>query len=168
MEFRDEKHTISILVNDQPGVLARVANLFGQRGFNIESITVGTSEEKGLSRMIIVTSGNENTVQQMMKQLHKLIDVIKVQHLSANPMVARELALIKVGANPANRTEISGIVEPFRASIVDVGPNSLMIQATGDSDKIDALIELLKPYGIKQLCRTGVTAMSRGAATAKV
>lgn len=167
MEYREEKHTISILVNDQPGVLARVANLFGQRGFNIESITVGTSEEKGLSRMIIVTSGNESTVQQMMKQLHKLIDVIKVQHLSAYPMVARELALIKVGANPGNRTEISGIVEPFRASIVDVGPHSLMIQATGDSDKIDALIELLKPYGIKQLCRTGVTAMSRGAVAVK-
>ncbi|MBO8173044.1 MAG: acetolactate synthase small subunit [Bacillaceae bacterium] len=163
-----ERHTISILVNDQPGVLARVANLFGQRGFNIESITVGQSEEEGLSRMIIVTSGNEQTVQQVMKQLHKLIDVIKVQQLSAFPMVARELVLIKVEATPQNRTEISGIVEPFRASIVDVGPQSLMIQATGDSEKVDALIQLLKPYGIKQLCRTGVTAMTRGAITAKV
>lgn len=163
-----EKHTISILVNDQPGVLARVANLFGQRGFNIESITVGQSEEKGLSRMIIVTSGDDKTIQQMMKQLHKLIDVIKVQHLSANPMVARELLLIKVEASAANRTEISGIVEPFRASIVDVGPHSLVIQATGDSEKIDALTEMLRPYGIKELCRTGVTALSRGAAAVRV
>ncbi|MCF6093000.1 acetolactate synthase small subunit [Microaerobacter geothermalis] len=160
------KHTISVLVNDQPGVLARVAILLGQRGFNIDSITVGRSEEAGLSRMIIVTTGDEKILEQVMKQLHKLVDVIKVQHLSANPMVARELALIKVGANAANRSEISGIVEPFRASIVDVGPNTLVIQATGDSGKIDALIELLRPYGIKELSRTGVTAMMRGTSLA--
>ncbi|MFT9848946.1 acetolactate synthase small subunit [Aneurinibacillus sp. REN35] len=158
----EQKHTISILVNDQPGVLTRVANLMGQRGFNIDSITVGQSEEPGLSRMIIVTSGDDRTIEQIMKQFHKLIDVLKVQHLSSGAMVSRELALIKVEATPATRAEINGIIEPFRASIVDVGPISLVIQVTGDSDKIDALIELLMPYGIKELSRTGVTAIGRG------
>jgi acetolactate synthase-1/3 small subunit len=165
----EQKHTISILVNDQPGVLTRVANLMGQRGFNIDSITVGQSEEPGLSRMIIVTRGDDRTIEQIMKQFHKLIDVYKVQHLNSGPMVARELALIKVAATPATRSEINGIIDPFRASIVDVSPTSLVIQVTGDSEKIDALIELLTPYGIKELSRTGVTAISRGvAALAKV
>jgi len=159
-----ERHTISVLVNDQPGVLARVANLFGRRGFNIDSITVGPSEEKGLSRMVIVTTGDDKTIEQVTKQLHKLIDVIKVQELSSGPMVAREILLLKVDASPATRAEISGIVEPFRASIVDVGPQSMIVQATGDSEKIDALTELLRPYGIRELARTGVTAMSRGVA----
>ncbi|HJV44398.1 MAG TPA: acetolactate synthase small subunit [Bacillota bacterium] len=163
-----EKHTISVLVNDEPGVLARVANLFGRRGFNIDSITVGASEEKGLSRMIIVTTGDEKTTEQVMKQLHKLIDVIKVQLLSHAPMVAREIILLKVDAGPSTRSEISGIVEPFRASIVDVGPQSMIVQATGDSEKIDALTELLRPYGIRELSRTGITAMSRGVVAAKV
>lgn len=160
----EAKHTISVLVNDQPGVLARVANLFSQRGFNIDSITVGQSEEKGLSRMIIVTRGDERTAQQIIKQLYKLIDVIKVQNLSEHPMVARELALIKVDATPATRAEINGIIDPFRAAIIDVGPSSLVIQITGDTEKVDALIELLRPYGIKELSRTGVTAMMRGMA----
>ncbi|WP_027416912.1 acetolactate synthase small subunit [Aneurinibacillus terranovensis] len=164
----EQKHTISILVNDEPGVLARVANLMGQRGFNIDSITVGQSEEPGFSRMTIVTSGDERTLEQIMKHFHKLIDVLKVTHLSSSSMVARELVLVKVEANPAARSEINGIIDPFRASIVDVSPTSLVIQATGDSDKVDALIELLKPYGIKELSRTGVTAISRGSALAKV
>ncbi len=163
-----QKHTISVLVNDQPGVLARVANMFGRRGFNIDSITVGSSEEKGLSRMVIMTSGDEKTLEQVMKQLHKLIDVIKVQHLSAGPMVAREIVLIKVDAGPTTRMEITGIVEPFRAAIVDVGPQSVIVQATGDSDKIDALTELLRPYGIRELTRTGLTAMARSMAAVKV
>ena len=163
-----QKHTISVLVNDQPGVLARVANLFGRRGFNIDSITVGAAEEKGLSRMVIVTTGDEKTLEQVMKQLHKLIDVIKVQHLSAGAMVAREIVLIKVDASPATRMEITGIVEPFRAAIVDVGPQSVIVQATGDSEKIDALTELLRPYGIRELTRTGLTAMARSMAAVKV
>ncbi|WP_134699928.1 acetolactate synthase small subunit [Ammoniphilus sp. YIM 78166] len=163
-----QKHTISVLVNDQPGVLARVANMFGRRGFNIDSITVGSSEEKGLSRMVIMTSGDEKTLEQVMKQLHKLIDVIKVQHLSAGPMVAREIVLIKVDAGPTTRMEITGIVEPFRAAIVDVGPQSVIVQATGDSEKIDALTELLRPYGIRELTRTGLTAMARSMAAVKV
>lgn len=156
------RHVISILVNDQPGVLQRVAGLFGRRGFNIESITVGTSEEPGLSRMVIVTRGDEKTMEQIQKQLYKLIDVAKVVDLSQHPMVARELALIKVGAEPAERPEVFGIVETFRASVVDVAANTLIVQVVGDSDKIDAMVELLKPYGIKELTRTGVTAMTRG------
>jgi len=156
------KHTISVLVNNQPGVLQRVSGLFGRRGFNIESITVGESEEAGLSRMVIVTTGDDKTLEQVSKQLYKLIDVIKVVDLSANPMVARELALIKVNAEPSARPEVLGIVETFRAAVVDIGPSSLIVQVVGDSEKIDAMVELLKPYGIRELTRTGVTAMVRG------
>ncbi|WP_028551445.1 acetolactate synthase small subunit [Paenibacillus sp. UNC451MF] len=156
------KHTISVLVNNQPGVLQRVSGLFGRRGFNIESITVGESEEAGLSRMVIVTTGDEKTLEQVSKQLYKLIDVIKVVDLSANPMVARELALIKVSAEPSARPEILGVVETFRAAVVDIGPSSLIVQVVGDSEKIDAMVELLKPYGIRELSRTGATAMIRG------
>ncbi|RJX41607.1 acetolactate synthase small subunit [Paenibacillus pinisoli] len=157
-----KKHTIAVIVNDQPGVLQRVSGLFGRRGFNIESITVGTSEEQGLSRMVIVTSGDDHTLEQITKQLYKLIDVIKVIDLSANAMVARELALIKVYAEPASRPEILGVVETFRAAVVDIGTHSLMVQVVGDTEKIDAMIELLKPYGIRELSRTGVTALNRG------
>jgi acetolactate synthase-1/3 small subunit len=156
------RHTIAVLVNDQPGVLQRVSGLFGRRGFNIESITVGQSEEIGLSRMVIVTLGDQHTLEQIEKQLYKLIDVIKVVDLGSRPMVARELALIKVKAEPAERPEIMGVVETFRASVVDIGTTSLLVQVVGDTTKIDAMIELLKPYGIKELSRTGVTAMIRG------
>ena len=155
-------HAISVLVNDQPGVLQRVSGMFGRRGYNIESITVGQSEEKGLSRMVIVTSGDDHTVEQIEKQLYKLIDVIKVVHLSSRPMVSRELALIKVKAEPTERPEIMGLVETFRASVVDIGTSSMMVQVVGDTTKIDAMIELLTPYGIRELSRTGVTAMIHG------
>ncbi|UVI31484.1 acetolactate synthase small subunit [Paenibacillus spongiae] len=157
-----KKHTIAVLVNDQPGVLQRVSGLFGRRGFNIESITVGASEEAGLSRMVIVTSGDDKTLEQVTKQLYKIIDVIKVVDLSSNPMVGRELALIKVNAEPSARPEILGVVETFRAAVVDIGTHTLMVQVVGDSEKIDAMTELLKPYGIRELSRTGVTAMVRG------
>jgi acetolactate synthase-1/3 small subunit len=157
-----KKHTIAVIVNDQPGVLQRVSGLFGRRGFNIESITVGSSEEAGLSRMVIVTSGDDHTLEQVTKQLYKLIDVIKVIDLSSNPMVARELALIKVNAEPASRPEILGVVETFRAAVVDIGTHSLIVQVVGDTEKIDAMVELLKPYGIRELSRTGVTALNRG------
>jgi acetolactate synthase-1/3 small subunit len=158
----NRKHTIAILVNDHPGVLQRVSGLFGRRGFNIESITVGASEEPGLSRMVIVASGDDHTLEQIQKQLYKIIDVIKVIDVGSSPMVARELGLIKVSAEPAARPEILGIVETFRASVVDIGANSMIVQAVGDSDKLDAMVELLKPYGIRELSRTGVTAMIRG------
>ncbi|ASR48419.1 MULTISPECIES: acetolactate synthase small subunit [Paenibacillus] len=156
------KNTIAVLVNDHPGVLQRVSGLFGRRGFNIESITVGQSEEVGLSRMVIVTVGDENNLEQIEKQLYKLVDVIKVIDLSSKPMVARELAMIKVKAEPPQRPEIMGVVETFRAAVIDVGTTSLIVQVIGDTEKIDAMIELLKPYGIRELTRTGVTAMVRG------
>jgi acetolactate synthase I/III small subunit len=158
----NRKYTIAILVNDQPGVLQRVSGLFGRRGYNIESITVGASEEPGLSRMVIVTTGDDHTLEQIQKQLYKLIDVIKVIDVSGNPMVGRELGLIKIGAEPSVRPEILGIVETFRAAVVDIGPSTLIVQVVGDTEKIDAMIELLKPYGIRELSRTGVTAMNRG------
>ncbi|EST55162.1 acetolactate synthase [Brevibacillus panacihumi W25] len=156
-----QRHTIAVLVNDQPGVLTRVATLFGQRGFNIDSITVGGSEEAGLSRMVISTGGDDQQINQLMKQLYKLIDVISVTNLSANPFVSRELALIKVSASPSQLAELNGIVEPFRAAIVDVGPESLIIQVTGDTEKIDALLILLQSYGVLELTRTGSVAMTR-------
>ncbi|MFW5435407.1 acetolactate synthase small subunit [Paenibacillus apiarius] len=158
------KHTIAVIVNDQPGVLQRVSGLFGRRGFNIESITVGASEEEGLSRMVIVTTGDDHLLEQIEKQLYKIIDVIKVVNLSKQPMVARELALIKVKAESHERPEVLGVVETFRASIVDIGPNTLMVQVVGDSEKIEAMVELLKPYGIREISRTGVTALIRGQA----
>mgnify|MGYP001376025715 FL=1 len=157
------KHTISVLVNNQPGVLQRVAGLFGRRGFNIESITVGASEEPGLSRMVIVTTGDEKVLEQVQKQLYKLIDVIKVVDLSSFPMVSRELALIKVNAEPSARPELFAVVDTFRASVVDISPTTVILQVSGDTQKIDAMIELMKPYGILQIARTGVTAMTRGA-----
>jgi acetolactate synthase I/III small subunit len=160
--MKSTKHTISVLVNDQPGVLQRVSGLFGRRGFNIESITVGESEEKGLSRMVIVTTGDDKTMEQVEKQLYKIVDVIKVVDLSANPMVARELALIKIHAEPATRPEIVSIVETFRASVVDIGPTSMIVQVVGDTEKIDAMVEVLRPYRIRELSRTGATAMVRG------
>lgn len=156
------KHVLSVLVNNEPGVLARVAGLFGRRNFNIDSICVGETEIPGLSRMIIVTSEDNRTMEQVKKQLHKLVDVIKVQDLSENAMVARELMLVKVGVTPASRSEINGILDPFRAAVVDVSPDSIIVQATGDREKLDALLELLHPYGIKEISRTGLTAMMRG------
>lgn len=158
------RHVLSVMVNDQPRVLARVAGLLGRRNFNIESISVGESEEKGLSRMVIVTHGDEHTMEQIAKQLRKLVDVIKVQDLSARPAVERELLLVKVEARPGTRMEVQGIVEPFRATVVDVSSHCFMVQATGERSKLDALLELLRPYGIKEMARTGVTALARSPA----
>ncbi len=159
------RHTIAVIVNDQPGVLQRVSGLFGRRGFNIESITVGASEEPGLSRMVIVTTADEQMLEQVEKQLYKIIDVIKVINLSSQQMVARELALIKVKAEPNMRPEILGVVETFRASIIDIGPSTVVVQVLGESSKIEAMIELMEPYGIREISRTGVTAMIRGSIT---
>lgn len=157
-----QNYTFAVLVNDQPGVMQRVSSLFGRRGFNIDSITVGASEEIGLSRMTIMTSGNERMLDQVEKQLSKLIDVIQVGCISASPIVARELAFIRVKADPSERPEIQSVVDTFRASVIDIGPHSLIIQAVGDRSKIEAMIELVRPYGILELSRTGTTAMIRG------
>ncbi|MBA4541547.1 MULTISPECIES: acetolactate synthase small subunit [Thermoactinomyces] len=156
------RHILSVLVNNQPRVLARVASLIGQRNYNIESISVGESEKEGLSRMIIITGGDHQTLEQVRKQLEKLIDVIKVEHLEKEKTVERELLLIKVEATSAVRAEIFGIVEPFRASIVDVSPQSLTIQVTGEPAKLEAMVELLRPYGIIEIARTGAIALERG------
>ncbi len=160
--MRNVKNVISVLVIDQSGVLSRIANLFSRRGFNIDSISVGPAEEAGLSRMTIVVNGDEATVEQVMKQLHKLIDVIKVQNITHDPNVTRELALIKVTVNPNTRPEVLNLIEPFRAAIVDVSRNSLMVQVIGDEPKIIAMLELLRPYGIKEVARTGVVSLLRG------
>ena len=156
------KHTLVALVEDKPGVLNRVASLFRRRGFNIESITVGHSEVSHLSRMTIVVDGANTQVEQVRKQLDKVIDTVKVYEISSDDMIALELALIKVQANSDNRSEVIQIVDIFKASIVDVAPDSLTISATGDEDKIDSLLDLLRTFGIKEIARTGRIAMTRG------
>ena len=158
------KQTLVALVVDKPGVLNKVASLFRRRGFNIESIAVGASEEPGLSRMTIVVLGNTAEVEQVRKQLDKLIDVVKVFNLSEVAIVARELALIKVRATSNTRSEIMQIVDIFRAKMVDVASDSLTIEVTGDEDKIDSLLNLLSGFGIKEIARTGRIAMTRGMA----
>ena len=150
------------LVEDRPGVLSRVASLFRRRGFNIESIAVGHTQQPGLSRMTIVVGGEEGEVEQVRKQLEKLVDVVKVFDVSGTSTVARELALIKVKATPETRSEIIQIVDIFRANIVDVAPDSMIVEATGDEDKLESLTNLLRGFSIKELARTGRIAMSRG------
>lgn len=159
----DEKyHVISVLVEDKPGVLQKIAGMFTRRGFNIDSITVGNSEVEGLSRMIIVVGADKKILEQVTKQLNKLVDVIKINDISNNA-VQRELCLIKVHIpNEKARAEIMQYVNIFRAKIVDVCEETLIIEITGDFEKTGAFISLLKGYGIKKLTRTGLTAMARG------
>jgi len=156
------KHTVSVLVQNKPGVLARTAGLFSRRGYNIESLTVGVTENEAVSRMTIVVTGDDTVVEQVTKQLNKLIEVIKVSDLTKESYVNRELVLIKVTADSSNRAEIMQIVNIFRARIVDVAPKSLIIEVTGDEGKLDALIGMLKQFGIKELVRTGTLALGRG------
>lgn len=156
------KHTIVALVEDRPGVLNRVASLIRRRSFNIDSIAVGHSELPGLSRMTIVVDGATTAVEQVRKQLDKLIEVVKVTDITEGRIIARELALIKVHATPSTRSEIIQIVDIFRAKIVDVAADSVIIEATGDEEKIDSLYSLLKKFGIKELARTGRIALLRG------
>ncbi len=156
------KHTLVALVEDKPGVLNRMASLFRRRGFNIESIAVGRSELSHLSRMTIVVDGTTAMVEQVRKQLDKVIDVVKVSDITEGDMVARELALIKVKATSATRSEIMQIVDIFRANIVDVASDSVTIEVTGDEEKINSLFNLLRRFGIKEVARTGCIAMVRG------
>jgi len=157
------RHTIVALVEDRPGVLTRVASLFRRRGFNIASLAVGHSELPNLSRMTFVVEGDEEIVEQVAKQLNKLIDVVKVSDISSEEIVARELALIKVKATAQTRAEIVQICHIFRSNIIDVAPQSLVIEVTGEEDKIDALYGMLRPFGVKEIMRTGRVAMVRGA-----
>jgi acetolactate synthase I/III small subunit len=156
------KRTLVALVENKPGVLNRVASLFRRRGFNIESIAVGHCETPNLSRMTIVVDGTNTTVEQVRKQLEKVIDVVRVSDISEEEIVARELALIKVKSNANTRAEIIQIVDIFRANIVDVATDSLTVEVTGDEDKINSLAILLRGFGIKELARTGRIAMPRG------
>jgi acetolactate synthase-1/3 small subunit len=163
------RHTIAVSVKDHPGVLARVASLFTRRGFNIESLAVGYTEETGISRMTIVVEGDERVLEQITKQLNKLIDVIRVKDISPKNSVERELALIKVNSNslPA-RSEIIQTVDIFRANIIDVNNQIMTIETTGTEDKINALIELLRPFGLREVVRTGKIALARGSASTSV
>ncbi|MFH1650919.1 MAG: acetolactate synthase small subunit [Chloroflexota bacterium] len=156
------KHTIVALVQDKPGVLNRMASLFRRRGFNIDSIAVGHSETLGLSRMTIVVNGSTAIVEQVRKQVDKVIDVVKVVDISGERITSRELALIKVRATSATRSEIIEIADIFRADIVDVAADSLTVEAVGAEDKIDDLLGLLRPFGIREIARTGRIAMVRG------
>ena len=157
-----EEHTLIALVEDKPGVLTKVASMFRRRGFNIASLAVGKSEQPGLSRMTFVVNGDEYTVGQVVKQLDKLIEVIEVADITNERIVSRELALLKVKTTPMNRGEIIQIVNLFRANIIDVGSESMVIEITGEEDKINALHNLLAPFGIMEMLRTGLVAMVRG------
>ncbi|MCX5778623.1 MAG: acetolactate synthase small subunit [Elusimicrobia bacterium] len=160
------RHTISVLVENKFGVLARIATLFAARGFNIDSLAVGETENQDISRMTIVVQGDDRILEQVEKQLNKLVDVIKVTDFKETGHLERDLALIKVKADKNNRSEILQIAEIFRARIIDVVADSVIIESTGDEEKIQALISMLKPFGVKEVCRTGIIAMGRGTRTA--
>lgn len=157
------KHTLAIQVENRPGVLTRIAGLFSRRGYNIESLAVGPTENPDVARMTVVVEADDEAIEQVTKQLNKLVDVLKLNDITREPFVDRELILIKVNAEPANRGEIMQIVDIFRAHIVDISRNTLIIEATGDQGKIDAIEEALKPFGIREVVRTGRIAMVRGA-----
>ncbi|MCL2334857.1 MAG: acetolactate synthase small subunit [Endomicrobia bacterium] len=156
------RHTISILVENKFGVLARISTLFAARGFNIDSLAVGETEDPEISRMTIVVKGDESVLEQVTKQLNKLVDVIKVNDFSEVEFVQRGLALIKINVNKSNRAEIMQMVSIFRTRIIDVSQDSMIVEITGDEDKIDAFVRMVMPYGIKEMCRTGEVALSRG------
>ena len=156
------KHTLVAIVQDKPGVLNRMASLFRRRGFNIDSIAVGHSEVANLSRVTIIVNGSNAMVEQVRKQLDKLIDVVRVSDITAEKITTRELALIKVKTNSATRSEIIEMVDIFRANIVDVTGDSLMIEITGDEEKIESMLKLLKGFGIREIARTGRIAMVSG------
>ena len=162
------KQTVAALVEDRPGVLNRIASLFRRRGFNIDSLAVGPTEEPGISRMTIVVDGDDGIVEQVEKQLYKLIDVVKVADLTSEDTVVRELALIKVNCRPEQRREVLDLIGIFRAQAVDVSPTSIIIQFVAGTDTLEALLENLRPYGIRELVRTGQVAIVRGSKTSAV
>lgn len=157
------KHTLSVLVEDKPGVLARVAGLFSRRGFNIESLAVGRTEHPEISRMTIVVSVDELPLEQVTKQLNKLINVIKIVELEPTASVQRQLLLVKVRADATVRSQVLETVQLFRAKVVDVSPEAVTIEATGTSEKLDALLRMLEPYGLREIVQSGMVAIGRGA-----
>mgnify|MGYP001423080952 CR=1 FL=1 len=157
------QRTITTVVNNTPGVLNRITGLLSRRGFNIESITVGVTENPKTSRMtFVVVVDSLRAIDQVIKQLNKQVDVLKVRDITEESIVARELALIKISASPAQRAEIGALANTFRAQIIDVGHDNMTIEVTGDHQKVEALIDLLKPYGLLEIARTGITALTRG------
>jgi acetolactate synthase-1/3 small subunit len=156
------KHTLSVLVENKPGVLARVAELFARRGFNIESLAVGTTEKPDISRMTIVVDVEEHSLEQVRKQLHKLINVIEISDLDPETSVAREMVMAKIKVNAGNRSEVIEIADIFRGNIIDVASESIIVEVTGNASKLRAFEDLLKPYGIRELVRTGKVALPRG------
>ena len=155
-------HTFAVYVDNQPGVLNRVASLFRRRAFNIESLTVGHSHEPGMSRMTIVVDTDEYGARRLEANLYKLVPVRRVEHLNSRPSIARDLALIKVNVSGEMRVQVMQLVEVYRAKIIDISPESLVIEATGNEGKIESFLEVLRPYGISELVRTGIVAMARG------
>lgn len=164
VELATQYHTITAVVEDKPGVLARVAGMFGRRGFNISNLSVGHSETHGLSRMTFVVEGDEWVVEQVTKQLYKLIDVVRVSDISSDSIVVREMALVKVRVTSETRTEIMRVADTFHAKVVDIATDSLIIEISSDEGEIDALVELLNPFTVKETMRTGRVAMTRGGA----
>ena len=156
------KHILSVLVENHAGVLLRIVGLFSRRGFNIHSLAVGVTDEPGVSRVTIVVTGDEATIEQVVKQLNKLVDVIKVKELKKNTCVRRELMLLKIRCNSKNRGEIVQIVNIFRANIIDVSPETLTIEVTGTEDKIDAFLGMLESFGIVEVVRGGMLSLERG------
>ncbi|MBU2489894.1 MAG: acetolactate synthase small subunit [Proteobacteria bacterium] len=157
----DERHILSLLVENKPGVLSRIAGLFSGRGFNIESLCVAETLDAGISRLTLVTKANEAVLEQIFKQLNKLVDIIKVTDFTDVPAVTREMVLIKVSAKPENRAEILRIVDIFRCKVVDVSSEHYTVEVTGDQGKMAAILDLLRPMGIKEIARTGINALSR-------
>lgn len=156
------RHVISALVMNEPGVLSRVAGMFAARGFNIDSLVVGRTEDAQLSRMTIVVTADDNTLDQVRKQLAKIVEVVKVVDFVGSSYVERDLMLVKVQVGPAQRNDVMSIIQLFRGHIVDVALDSMTIELTGNEQKLEACVELLRPFGIEELARTGVIAMSRG------
>ena len=156
------RHTISVLVENEFGVLARVAGLFSGRGFNIESLTVAETLDPTVSRITLVTRGDDQVLEQIEKQLNKLVPIIKVIDFADSPHVEREMALVKVTADEKTRAEVMNIIDIFRGKVIDVGPHSYIVELTGDEEKIQAVLDLLKPLGLKEIVRTGKVAMHRG------
>ena len=157
-----EKHTLSVLVENKPGVLARVSGLFSRRGFNIDSLAVGETEHPDVSRITIVVNAEDSPLEQVTKQLNKLVNVLKIVELEPSQSVQRELLLVKVRADATVRSQVLETVELFRARVVDVAPETLTIEATGTADKLDALLRDLEPYGIKEMVQSGMVAIGRG------
>jgi acetolactate synthase I/III small subunit len=160
-----DRHTLSVLVENRPGVLTRIAGMFARRGYNIHSLAVGPTEDHSISRLTVVVGAEALQLEQITKQLNKLVNVLKIQELEQGDSVERELLLVKVAADPATRSQVIELADVFRAKIVDVDHDSITIEAAGNPEKLEAMVELVSPYGIREIARSGTIALGRGAAS---